>query len=111
MRVDLHRGRLVVFEMNPRLWASHLFAERVAGFDAPYLLYRQALGELPPPLRRPDTASTYLAPRTLLARPVAALRMVSRINRPRLYPTMLFGDLSDPLPLVRRSTYGWIRAT
>ena len=111
MRIDRHRGRLVVFEMNPRLWASHLFAERVAGFDAPYLLYRQALGELPPPLRRPDTASTYLAPRTLLARPVAALRMVSRINRPRLYPTMLFGDLSDPLPLVRRSAYGWIRAT
>jgi biotin carboxylase len=103
MRVDRRRGRLVVFEMNPRLWASHLFAERVAGFDAPYLLYRQALGELAPPLRLPDTATTYVAPRTLLTRPLAAARMVSRIRRPRLYPTLLFGDLSDPLPLVRRA--------
>jgi hypothetical protein len=91
-----------VFEMNPRLWASHLFAERVAGFDAPYLLYQQALGEVAAPLRPPDTATTYLAPRTLLTRPLAAMRMVGRAYRPRLYPTIVFGDLSDPLPMMRR---------
>ena len=102
MRVDRRSGRLVVFEMNPRLWASHLFAERVAGFDAPYLLYQQALGEEAAPLRAPDTATTYVAPRTLLAQPLAAARLVTRIRRPRLYPTLMFGDLSDPLPVMRR---------
>ncbi|WP_082224689.1 carboxylate--amine ligase [Halolamina rubra] len=107
-RIDARTGEPKLIELNPRFWGS-LSLSTFAGVDFPYLLYRLAIDESPPPVLEYDVG---VRSRCLFT---DALQLTERADRLRAVREFLtpsprpcthdIVSLRDPLPTVGQVAY------
>ena len=93
---DPREGRLVLLDINPRVWGWHTLA-RGAGVDIPYLLWRMVRGESVEPVRaRPGVRWV----RALTDVPMA----IGAIRHGKLSPVAYLWSLRPPIECAQSSS-------
>jgi len=102
MRRDKETGRLVVFEINPRLWASHVIAYTAYGFNPPYLSYQATCNKIKEEaLPLPRKNYYYISPKYFIKHP-GRIAQLLKFKPKRIMPLLAFQDLTDLKPIFKR---------
>ena len=101
MRRDEKTGIVFVFEVNPRLWSSHIFVERALGWSVPQSLVHMCFGETLQNFHHPDGRVAIFISRVLNRFGFAHLCAWMKQGI-MLMPMTLTQDLSDMRPVFAR---------